>query len=77
MDITTTDVFFNIEHESMLMECLLKVATLNYGLRTDEVRSLAYEYAMKLYLKIPTSWEKHKKSGKDWVYSLDAIKRYR
>ena len=32
---------FNTEHESML----LKAATLYYGLCTDEVRSLAYEYA--------------------------------
>ena len=47
---------FNISQELLLVEYLLKASALYYGLSTNEVQSLAYEYAAKLGLKIPNSW---------------------
>ena len=46
---------FNISQE-LLVEYLLKASALYYGLSTNEVKSLAYECAAKLGLKIPNSW---------------------
>ena len=46
---------FNISQELLLVEYLLKASALYYGLSTNEVKSLAYEYAAKLGLKIPNS----------------------
>lgn len=35
-----------------------------------QVRSLAFEYAKKLGLKYPTTWEKNQQAGKDWLISF-------
>ena len=58
---------FNISQELLLVEYLLKASALYYGLSTNEVKSLAYEYAAKLGLKIPNSWVAAKKAGSDWL----------
>ena len=58
---------FNISQELLLVEYLLKASALYYGLSTNEVKSLAYEYAAKLGLKIPNSWVAAKKTGTDWL----------
>ena len=58
---------FNISQELLLVEYLFKASTLYYGLSTNEVKSLAYEYAAKLGLKIPNSWVAAKKPGSDWL----------
>ena len=58
---------FNISQELLLVEYLLKASALYYGLSTNEVKSLAYEYAAKLGLKIPNSWVAAKKTGSDWL----------
>ena len=58
---------FNISQELLLVKYLLKASALYYGLSTNEVKSLAYEYAAKLGLKIPNSWVAAKKAGSDWL----------
>ena len=58
---------FNISQELLLVEYLLKASALYYGLSTDEVKSLAYEYAAKLGLKITNSWVAAKKAGSNWL----------
>jgi len=37
-----------------------------FGLSTKDVRKLAYEFALKLNLKIPTNWTKNELAGADW-----------
>ena len=56
---------FNISQELLLVGYLLKASALYYGLSINEVKSLAYEYAAKLGLKIPNSWVAAKKAGSD------------
>ena len=58
---------FNISQELLLVKYLLKASALYYGLSTNEVKSLAYEYAAKLGSKIPNSWVAAKKAGSDWL----------
>ena len=58
---------FNISQELFLVEYLLKASALYYGLSTNEVKSLACEYAAKLGLKILNSWVAAKKAGSDWL----------
>ena len=65
---------FNISQEILLAEYLLKASALYYGLSTNEVKSLAYEYAAKLGLKIPNSWVAAKKAGSGWLFGF--IKRH-
>ena len=58
---------FSAEHEKALTDYLLKASSLYYGLSVQEVRRLAYEYAVKLDLDIPPSWKEDKEAGKDWM----------
>ena len=58
---------FNISQEHLLVKNLLKASALYYGVSTNEVKSLAYEYASKPGLKIPNSWVAAKKPGSDWL----------
>ncbi|XP_076805471.1 uncharacterized protein LOC143449241 isoform X2 [Clavelina lepadiformis] len=58
---------FDSNQELLLVEYLLKSSTLYYGLSTSEVKSLAYEYATKVNLKIPSSWAVAKQAGSDWL----------
>ena len=60
---------FNISQKLVLVEYLLKASALYlyYGLSTNEAKSLAYEYAVKLGLKISNSWVAAKKAGSDWL----------
>ena len=58
---------FNVSQELFLVEYLLKASALYYGLSTNEVKSLAYEYVAKLGLQIPNSWVAAKKAGSDWL----------
>ena len=64
---------FNISQE-LLEEYLLKASALYYGLSTNEVKSLAFEYAAKLGLKIPNLWVATQKAGSDWLSGF--IKRH-
>ena len=65
---------FDDSQEVLLAEYLLKASSLYYGLSTNEVKSLAYEYGAKQNLKIPSSWIAAKQAGSDWLSSL--IKRH-
>ena len=49
------------------MQYRLISCALHYGLHTNEVKSLAYKYAAKLGLKIPSLWVAAKKAGSDWL----------
>ena len=53
----------NISQDLLLAEYLSKASALCHGLFTNEVKSLAFEFAAKLNLKTPTSWAAVKK---DW-----------
>ena len=52
------------EHE--IQNYLQHAADIDYGLSPKEVRRLAYEYALKLDIDIPSSWIENKMAGKEW-----------
>lgn len=58
---------FSDEEEKRLKDYMLKASNIHYGLTTNQARSLAFEYAVKLDTKYPNSWDENKKAGKDWV----------
>lgn len=51
----------------LLTECLQKAASLYYGLSTNDLKKLAYEYASSLGKKMPGSWEENTMAGRDWL----------
>ncbi|XP_050501719.1 uncharacterized protein LOC126881477 isoform X1 [Diabrotica virgifera virgifera] len=71
---TSRQVFTNSE-ELLLVEYLQKCCNLNYGLNYRQVRSLAYEYALKNNKKMPKEWETNKLTGRDWI--LNFMKRHK
>ena len=58
---------FNAEQEKSLTDYLLKASSLYYGLCVQEVRDLAFEYALKLKINMPSNWQENKTAGKDWM----------
>ena len=66
---------FNEYEENELVKYLLKASSLHHGLNVNETRSLAYQYAIKNKIKIPSNWTKNEKAGCDWFYSF--IKRHK
>lgn len=67
--ISNSQVFTAVQ-ENALMKYLLRSAAMNYGLRYIEVRKLAFGYAEKLKIKIPSSWRKKKMTGRDWLLAF-------
>ncbi|XP_014674747.1 PREDICTED: uncharacterized protein LOC106814888 [Priapulus caudatus] len=60
---------FPLELEKDLVDYVLHLETLMYGLTTNDVRNLAYQLAVRNGL--PNSFNKDKeKAGKDWLLSF-------
>ena len=58
---------FSNNQEDNLVDYLLKASVLYYGLRTEEIRSLAFKYADQLGLNFPKTWLEKKQAGSDWL----------
>ena len=52
------NMVFSNNQEINLVDYLLEALVLYYGLCTEEIRSLAYEYADQLGLNMPKTWSK-------------------
>lgn len=61
---------FNNLQETMLTNYLKNCADMYFGLSTKDVKKLAYEFALKLYIKIPPNWTKLELAGDDWFSSF-------
>ncbi|XP_018302582.1 uncharacterized protein [Mycetomoellerius zeteki] len=57
------------------MKYILKASDINYGLSLLELRKLAYEYAKKIGISYPDSWDAKGEASSDWQLSF--IKRHR
>lgn len=57
------------------MQYILKSSAVYYGLSIVELRSLAYEYAKKIEIDYPSTWNEKRMAGWDWYYSF--MKRHR
>lgn len=63
-----------MEQERDLVQYILKCVNHYYGLSINELRELAYQFASKLQLEYPSSWDKDGKAGEHWYYNF--IKRH-
>ncbi|XP_071563109.1 uncharacterized protein [Temnothorax nylanderi] len=61
--------------ESTLVEYLAHCNEMYFGLSTKEMRGLAFDFAKKLNLKVPASWEAARMAGEDWLTNF--LKRHR
>lgn len=57
---------FSTEMEEILAQYLVKCAAMFYGLTPKQTKQLAYEFAIKNSLRVPDTWIRNKKAGKDW-----------
>lgn len=58
---------FTKEEEATLENYLIRSSKLQYGLSYYQVRQFAYEYAVRLEKRMPTSWQETKIAGLDWL----------
>ncbi|GFR64041.1 transposase [Elysia marginata] len=63
---------FASQLEALLIDYVIESSNIYYGLTFKDLRTLAYEVAVKNQLKIPTSWEENKMAGEDWMVSFRA-----
>ncbi|KAL4134942.1 hypothetical protein QTP88_006622 [Uroleucon formosanum] len=57
---------FDSCQETMLSNYLKNCADMYFGLSSKDVRQLAYEFAIKLNIKVPTYWIENRSAGVDW-----------
>lgn len=57
---------FTSEQEKDLVSYILKCVNHYYGLSINELKALAYEFAIRLELNPPESWNEEKKAGRMW-----------
>ncbi|KAJ8876487.1 hypothetical protein PR048_020932 [Dryococelus australis] len=58
---------FSDDQETMLSDYLTTASAMHYGLTNNQASKLAYEYAVTLKTKFPSSWERDQKVGLDWI----------
>ncbi|CAH2230624.1 jg19530 [Pararge aegeria aegeria] len=59
---------FHLDRERALAEYLSNYSSIFFGLLKEEIKKLAYNYAVKLNMpNIPVSWHKNKEAGTDWL----------
>ena len=56
---------FTIEDENVLATYLHRAADIYFGVSPHEARKLAYQYAVKLNVKIPLTWSETTMDGAD------------
>lgn len=66
----TTQQVFTTEYENLLCKYLLQSSKINYGLTYLQAQKLAFQYAKKLNIKYPASWDRDERAGKDWIKSF-------
>lgn len=57
---------FTPEQEKALMDYVLKVSKMCYGITIRELKTMAFEFAVKMKIKHPKIWDKNKIAGRDW-----------
>lgn len=57
---------FSEQHEQQLCQYIKNSADMYFGLTPRDIRQLAYQFALRLCLNFPKSWEKSLMAGPDW-----------
>lgn len=58
---------FSEEEEELLVDYILKISKMNYGLSKKGVRQLAFKYALANGKSIPETWKDGKIAGEQWM----------
>lgn len=58
---------FSEEEEELLVDYILKISKMNYGLSKKGVRQLAFKYAVANGKSIPETWKDGKIAGEQWM----------
>lgn len=53
--------------EDELVKYLLRSSAMYFGLTNEENRALAYEYAIKLEVRMPASWRRKAMADEEWL----------
>lgn len=61
---------FDKDQEKELVQYILTMSKMGYGLTVTECRKLAYEMAIRNKIKIPENWSKNKEAGLEWFRGL-------
>lgn len=57
---------FSEQHEQQLCQYIKNSADMYFGLTPRDIRQLAYQFALRLCLNFPKSWERSLMAGSDW-----------
>lgn len=63
---TKTRLVFTEEQERALGEYIKLASDIYFGLTPTDIRTLAYECAVKFEIDIPEVWKENKRAGKAW-----------
>ncbi|GFR85802.1 transposase [Elysia marginata] len=65
-------VVFPPDMEKDLADHVKRLSDMFNGLSVNRCRSLAYEFAKRNNLNVPTNWDREKKAGQDWWLGFKA-----
>jgi hypothetical protein len=66
---------FTSDEEMQLSDYLQQSCRMYFGLTPREVRTLAFEFALKLDKQMPITWREHSEAGLDWFQGFMARHR--
>ncbi|XP_033231508.1 uncharacterized protein LOC117182522, partial [Belonocnema kinseyi] len=61
-----SNMVFSPSQEKVLVEYILKCVNHYYGLSINELKELAYQFAVKLKVDYPECWNENSKAGRMW-----------
>lgn len=63
----SSNQIFTTQEEQLLVEYVLTLSRMHYGLSKTMTRELAYQFAIANKKKIPQNWDSNKLAGLDWL----------
>ena len=65
-----SNTVFSESEEKALASYIVECGQMFYGLSTNDLSVLAYQYAIANNKSVPTSWQTYKAAGKTWVWGF-------
>ncbi|GFN97111.1 transposase [Plakobranchus ocellatus] len=61
---------FSNDQEKIILDYVLEASFIYYGLTLEDLRTLAYDVAVKNNIPVPKSWTENNAAGEDWLYGF-------
>ena len=71
--VTLANYIIPTDMESDLAKHIITLADMFHGFSLKKCKELAYEFGLRNKLKLPSSWVKNKKAGKNWWLGFKAL----